>query len=184
MTLQATKPITADELLAMGDLGRCELIKGEIIRMAPAGFEHGGVEGDIFRLVANFVEAGHLGVARPSDTGFIIGRNPDTVRAPDVAFIRKERLPKGPRRGFFDGAPDLAVEVISPSDSWSEVLDKVNDWLAAGTISVWVADPPSQSIHVYHTDQQAVVYKLHDELRDETVLPGFVLKLTDVFRQP
>jgi len=167
----------------MGDIGRCELIKGEISHMAAAGWEHGSVEIQISTALWIFVRAHKLGRVHPSDTGFIIRRNPDTVRVPDVAFVRKDRVPQGPHRGYYDGAPDLAVEVVSPSDSWSEVLDKVTDWLNAGTASVWVVDPPSKTIHAYRGNQQPMIYKGDDELREETLLPGFALKLADVFAE-
>jgi len=166
----------------MADIGRCELIEGEIIPMAPAGCEHGGIEDEIYAQLRAFVTAHQLGRMFPSDTGFLLRRNPDTVRATDGAFVRKDRLPQTPRRGYFEGAPDLAVEVISPSDSWPKVLDKVSDWLQADTAAVWVADPPNKTIHVYRPDQPPMIYQGDGELRDETLLPGFALKLAEVFR--
>src|SRR5438105_2494196 len=119
-----TKPITADELFAMGDIGRCELVKGEIIHMAPAGAEHGGVAADLLFIIKKHVDANHLGKVFAAETGFTIARNPDSTRAPDVGFVRRDRLPTSPRRGFFDGAPDLAVEVVSPSDTHSDLATK------------------------------------------------------------
>ena len=127
------------------------------------------------------MKAHKLGRVYPGDTGFIIHRKPDTVRVPDVAFVRKQRVPRSAHRGYFDGAPDLAVEVISPGDSWSQVLAKKADWLNAGAVAVWVADPPSKTIHVYHANQPAIIYQSNDDLHDETILPGFVLQLAEVF---
>src|SRR5947208_1696360 len=99
-------PVTAEQLFAMPDIGRCELVKGEIVMMAPAGAEHGGVAMELAYRIKAFVDAHKLGKVYAAETGFTISRNPDTTRAADVAFVRKERLPSGPRRGFFEGPPD------------------------------------------------------------------------------
>src|SRR4051812_14498173 len=110
-----TKQITADELAAMGDIGRCELIYGELVMMSPASPEHGVVAARIGRLIGNYVEERDLGVVFAAETGFKIESGPDLVRAADVSFVRNERVVSGlPKRGYFDGVPDLAVEVISP----------------------------------------------------------------------
>lgn len=181
MTTQATKIVTAEELLEMGDIGRCELIQGEIIHMAPTGAEHGDVAAELLYVIKRFVNAERLGKVYAAETGFTISRNPDTVRAPDVAFVRKDRISSRPRRGFFEGAPDLAVEVVSPSDTHSELAAKVSEWLAAGATSVWVVDPPNQTIDVYGAGNQVKRYSAADELRDETALPGFSVRLTEIF---
>lgn len=122
-----------------------------------------------------------LGKTYAAGTGFTIARDPDTTRAPDIGFVRTDRLPKGPRRGFFEGPPDLAVEVVSPNDRHSELAAKVDQWLAAGAISVWVVDPPNRTIGVYRANSQALRYRDGDELRDEPTLPGFTLKLNELF---
>ncbi len=113
--------------------------------MSPGGFEHGRVALRIGEFVSSFVRQRGLGVATGAETGFQIGRDPDTVRAPDVGFVCAERVPATPTAGFFDGAPDLAVEVLSPSDRASEVLAKVQDWLGAGCRIVWVVDPGTRT---------------------------------------
>jgi Uma2 family endonuclease len=122
-----------------------------------------------------------LGKVYAAETGFIIERNPDTTRAPDVGFVKKERVPPRGKKGFFDGAPDLAVEVVSFNDLASEVSEKIEKWLAAGTISVWVVDPRTRTIDVYCRGREVIRYRDHDELRDEPTLPGFVLKVAEVF---
>jgi Uma2 family endonuclease len=142
----AVTPITAEQLLDMGDIGRCELVRGEIVRIPLAEFEHGDIAGELFYLVKQFVSTRKLGKVYAAETGFIIARNPDTVRAADVAFVRKDSVPSSPVRGFFPQAPDLAIEVISPSDRLSEVAAKVEEWLAAGTTSVWVVDPHNHGL--------------------------------------
>src|SRR5438552_6305858 len=181
MTLTPTKLVTAEELLAMGDIGRCELINGEIVYMAPAGAEHGDIAMTIGFFIKAHVQANDLGKVYAAETGFTIARNPDTTRAPDVAFVRKQRIPATPRRGYFDGPPDLAVEVISPDDRLSEVTAKVDQWLAAGAISVWVVDPPNKTIEIYRQGAQPLRYRQGDVLRDEPMLPGFEVRIDELF---
>lgn len=164
----------------MGDIGRCELVRGEIIKMAPAGFDHGNIESRINRRVGEFVAAHDLGVVVSGDTGFILSRSPDTVRAPDVAFVGKRRIPARGSPGFFDGPPDLAVEVVSPSDRISDV-SKIEEWLTAWTQSVWVVDPPNRWIDVHRRDGSVVRYRSSESLRDELVLPGFAMQVSEVF---
>ena len=149
--------------------------------MAPAGAEHGDVAGQVFYLIRSYLEDHPLGKVYAAETGFTIARNPDTIRAPDVAFVRQDRVPRTPRRGFFDGPPDLAVEVVSPSDRHSDINAKVDQWLTAGATSVWVVDPPNRSIVVHRAGGQLLRYQGDQELRDEPTLPGFILKLADLF---
>jgi Uma2 family endonuclease len=118
-----------------------------------------------------------------AETGFQISRDPDTVRAPDVAFVRAERLPAAEPLGFFPGAPDLAVEVLSPSDRAGEVLAKVQDWLEAGCRAVWVVDPHTQTISDYRSRSEVVVFSGADTLTGGTVLPGFSVSLPEIFAQ-
>src|SRR3954471_1936091 len=129
------KLMTADDLLNMPDDGmRHELIRGELRTMPPAGWGHGVQSSKAAVSLGVFVEAHDLGEVVSGDTGFFLTRNPDTVRAPDAAFVRRERLVGlENERGYFPGAPDLAVEVISPNDLYTEVDDKVAEWLEHGT---------------------------------------------------
>lgn len=177
-----TQLITADELLAMSnsEVGRCELIGGEIIEMPPPGTQHGRLQAKLARRIGNFVEEHDLGDVL-TESGYIVARDPDTVRAPDVAYIRKDRLPSEPQTGYFDGAPDLAAEVLSPNDVVSEVLAKIDQWLDAGAISVWLVDPTNRQVQIYHRSGQITRFRNDEELRDEDVLPGFMLKLSDLF---
>jgi Uma2 family endonuclease len=181
MTATSTKTVTADQLLDMRDVGRCELIGGEVVVIAPSGIEHGDIAGQLLFLLKSFVDRKKLGRVLAAETGFRIARNHDTVRAPDVAFVRKGRWPRRRHTGFFPGAPDLAIEVLSPSDRWSDVIAKVNAWLGAGAISVWVVDPANRSIDIYRGGNQVFRYKRPDAIRDEPTLPGFVLRLSDLF---
>jgi Uma2 family endonuclease len=169
MTIQATKLITAEELFEMGDIGRVELIRGEIVRMSPAGSEHGRIAAKVLRLIGSFTEERKLGVVFAAETGFTIERDPDSVRAPDVSFVSSGRYIPTPK--YFEGAPDLAVEVMSPSDRWSDVTEKIDGWLAAGCKSCWVVDPKTRSISV-HRPGQILRLRSGDTLRDDPVLPG------------
>ncbi len=127
------------------------------------------------------MKAKSLGVVTGAETGFHIFYDPDTVRAPDAAFIRRENLPPTPERGFFPAAPDLAVEVLSPGDRASEVLAKVKDWLAAGCRAVWVLDPETETVTVYCGLDRIVILGLADTLTGDEVLPGFSIRVGDIF---
>ena len=172
---------TADELLHAPDLGRCELVRGELIMMSPAGFNHGRIASRIGARIANFVEETGTGAVTGAETGFWIGRNPDTVRAPDVGFVRSERLGPTPILGFFPGAPDLAVEVLSPDDRRREVLTKVQNWLDAGCQVVWIVDPAKRTVAVHHTGSDTIHLGESDTLTAEDLLPGFQLPVAEIF---
>jgi Uma2 family endonuclease len=173
--------MTAAELLQTPGLGRCELVRGELIQMTPAGFEHGRIAAEIGGILREFVRPRALGVITGAETGFHIGRDPDTVRAPDAAFIRAERVPATPVRGFFAAAPDLAVEVLSPGDRASAVLAKVPDWLDAGCRAVWVVDPEMATVTVYPGRDRIVVLGRSDTLSGGDVLPGFSVLVGEIF---
>lgn len=174
--------ITAEQLLAAGDIGRCELIRGELVMMSPAGPNHGDIANNVAFYVTKHVKQHRLGKVFAAETGFLIARNPDTVRAPDVAFVKADRVKSLPSRGFFPGSPDLAVEVLSPDDAASEVLAKVQDWLGAGCAEVWVVDPVRKTIVVSRKDQPVLVLNEGDELTCESLLPGFRLPVAEIFR--
>jgi Uma2 family endonuclease len=183
MSTVSTKPMTADQLLRRGNIGRCELLYGKLVMMSPTGFGHGEIALRIGRLIGNFVEDHDLGVVLAAETGYLIERDPDLVRAPDASFIREARVPGKDWKKFFPGVPDLAVEVLSPDDSKRQIAEKVNMWLTHGTISVWVADPSSMTITVYRTGQKPERLSMGDELRDDPTLPGYVLPLSKVFKR-
>ena len=149
--------------------------------MSPSGYEHGIVAGRIHGYLFSHVRTRHLGMVTAAETGFQIGHDPDTVRAPDVGFIRTDRVPRVRTRGFFPGPPDLAVEVVSPTDRPGEVLAKARNWLAAGCQAVRVADPAPQTITVYRGSCEPVILNNTDELTDNAILPGFRLAVADVF---
>lgn len=176
------EPMSATTLLRLSsELGRCELVRGELRQMAPAGFEHGVVIGNLTEALAREVRTRRLGVVSGAETGFKIASDPDTVRAPDIGFVRQERVRGGRPRGYFPGAPDLAVEVVSPGDSAQEVRDKVTDWLGAGAQAVWVVYPARQTVEVHEADGTRHTLGLTDQLTGGSVLPGFILPVAQIF---
>lgn len=164
-----------------------ELIEGVIEEMAPAGGEHGVIALFIGRKVGNFVEEYDLGYVTAAETGFVLHTRPsgkDTVLAPDVGFVTRSRAPEGLSRQFVPFPPDLAVEVISPSESYSKVARKVAIYLRYGTRMVWVIDPPERTVAVHTLVHDAQVSKTLDEngmLDGGDVLPGFQLRVRDIF---
>jgi len=179
----AQQLMTADQLFDLpGNGNRRELLKGELREMAPAGGEHGALAFRLSVRLGHFVEAHQLGVAFAAETGFILSRNPDTVRAPDIAFVSRDRIPPGgiPRK-FVPGAPDLAVEVLSSSDTAIEVEEKVSDWLGAGSRLVWVVNPQSKTVTVYRPGPQVRIVHKDEVLTGEDVVPGFEIRVGDIF---
>jgi len=167
----------------MGDIGRCELIYGELVMMSPAGFSHGEIASRIGRFIGNYVEENDLGVVLGAETGFVI-EEPDLVRAPDVGFVSKQRVPKAQSDKYFRGVPDLAVEVVSPSDSKREIAEKVNMWLANGTISCWVADPRTMTVTIYRPAKEPIRLPATGRIKGEPTLPGFTLPISRIFKRP
>ena len=176
--------VTADELFTMPDTKHgCELVRGKIIKYMPAGNLHGIIALKIGRIVGNFVEENNLGVVVAAETGFIISRNPDTVCAPDAAFIGNEKLAEyGIMEGFFPDAPDLAIEVVSPNDKKRDIEDKVQDYLAAKVKLIWTIYPQKQIVVVHRQSKVVSVLFETDELEGEEVLPNFKFPLEKLFR--
>jgi Uma2 family endonuclease len=178
-----TKVVTADELLAMPDDGyRYELVKGELIRMPPTGDEHGEVAVNVTGPLFLHVKSHQLGKVYAAETGFLITQNPDTVRAPDVAFVSRRRVEEaGKIKGYRVGPPDLAVEVLSPSDTVRRVEEKVAEWLEAGARMVWVVSPKLRTVTVYRSLSDIVVLTEKDTLDGGDVVPGFRIAVAEVF---
>jgi Uma2 family endonuclease len=172
---------SAQQLLESPPPGRWELLRGELVMMAPAGFEHGRIVSRINARLQDFVERHNLGVVTGAETGFQIESDPDTVRAPDVGFVRADRVPPTPPIGFFPGAPDLAVEVLSPYDRATEVTAKVQDWLAVGCCLVWVVDPSTRTVTVYDAQETARVLAERDDLNGGEVLCDFRVTVAELF---
>ncbi len=172
--------MTAEELAQLPDDSMChELIKGELLTMPPPGDEHGAVTMNLTGALFNHVKANNLGVLRAAETGFKLESNPDTVLAPDIAFIAHNRV--GDRvQGYRNGAPDLAVEVMSQWDSRPKAARKAALWLELGVRSVWVVNPRQRTVEVWRTDKGRKLFQETDELVDDTV-PGFRVKVSEIF---
>lgn len=181
--MATTTLMTVEDLARIGDHeGRYDLIRGEPIRMAPAGWPHGKISLRIGRALLDHVEHERLGEVCGAETGFVLARDPDVVLAPDAAFVRADRLPpEEEQEGFLPLAPDLAVEVVSPSDSSDYVTDKVMEYLDAGTSLVWLVQPRRRIVTVYTPDRIGRVHGEEDELDGGDVLPGFRLPVAEIF---
>lgn len=174
--------LTAEDLLALDDGLRHELLKGELITMTPSGGEHGVITARLARLVDSYVASRNLGLVFGAEAGFRIGTDPDTVRAPDLAFVRRERIPStGIPTGFWPGAPDLAAEVVSPSDTYEYVAGKVADWLRAGTEVVWVVTPRARSVAVHDKSGDVTIVPEFQRLTGGSTIPGFGCGVGEIF---
>jgi Uma2 family endonuclease len=175
--------MTADELLHMPDDGmRHELVRGELRTMPPSGGEHGAITFGLGGTMWQYLKAHPHGVALGAETGFILARDPDTVRAPDLAFIRQERIPPaGIPQTYVPLAPDFVAEVVSPSDRPGEVNEKVAEWLAAGVRLVWVVRPKDRTVTVHRAAGGVTTLTAGDILDGQDVLPGFRCRVADLF---
>lgn len=180
----ATQLLTAAELLDLPDDGwRYELVQGELRRMPPPGYRHGRTASRIGASLSTHVEARGLGVVLAAETGFLLATDPDEVRAPDSAFVSNERLAAAsfPRERYFPGAPDLAVEVLSPADSYTAVQEKVLLWLRSGTRVVVVADPERRIFVVHRPRTEPEILTATDSFAAADVVPGWVFWVGDAF---
>ncbi len=161
---------------------RYALVKGELIRMSPTGHEHGIVALHIASALHDYVKAKNLGATYAAETGFLIAQNPDTVRAPDAAFVRRERVEAAsPVKSFWIGAPDLAVEVVSHGDTVRVVEEKVTEWLEAGALMVWVISSRLRTVTSYRSLTDINTRTEKDLLDGGDVIPGFQISVADLF---
>ena len=174
----ADRLMTAEELLEMPDDGNLyELVAGRLIRMSPSAWLPAVVASNMNYEMVRHVRENQLGFCGTADGGMLLRRGPDTVRAPDVWFVRAERMPSEVKNEFFPGSPDLAVEVLSPSDRFSDVVQKARDYLAAGSLLVWVLDPQGRTSAVFYPDGSARLLGEDDALDGGDVLRGFSVTL-------
>jgi len=173
--------MTADELLHTSIPNkRVELVKGHLIVREPPGGRHGGVLTNLAARLWNHVELTGAGQVFSGDTGFALAKSPDTVRGPDIAFVRRERLPQPVPTGYLTTAPDLVVEILSPTDRPGEILAKVGDWLEAGARLVWVIDPERRLARIYRHDGTETTQAEAEQLSGEDILPGFTCLLSAI----
>jgi Uma2 family endonuclease len=175
----ATKTLlTAEQFEQLPDDGmRHELDEGELVSMPPPMGRHGKVQGKTFSVLLSFVSPRSLGEVFV-ETGFRLGR--DTVRGPDVSFIRAERAAALDLDTRFECAPDLAVEVISPSETASDIAHKVSQYLRAGAL-VWVLYPDDSTVHVFEPSKNGRILEAEDLLEAPSLLPGFSIRVSELF---
>ena len=177
-----TRLMTADELLGMSDDGnRYELIRGNLKKMPLRGGFHGKLTGFIGGELGAHARANGLGVVYAADTGFLLETDPDLVLAPDVAFIRRERQRLGDTARYIPVAPDLAVEVISPSDRLTQVHEKALEWLAHGVRIIIVVNPRNRTVQVYRSPTDIATLTEADTLESGDVVPGWRMAVADIF---
>lgn len=182
MASAPARPMTAEDLWRMPDDGmRHELVRGELRTMPPTGFEHGRVENRIGRRLGNHVDERGTGDVVTGDVGFSLPTDPETVRAPDVAFVVRERVEAAERlERFFDGPPDLAVEVVSPGDTSHEIQEKAQDWLAAGARLVLVVHPALRTVTAYRSPTDIRILGDTEMLDASDVVDGWVVPVADL----
>jgi Uma2 family endonuclease len=185
MTDLATRPgiLAAEDLPYLRpEEERSELVAGVLVREPPPGEQHGGLAATVVALLYPFVREHGLGRVF-GETGYVLASDPDTVRCPDASFVSARRLAAGPRRGpYLVGSPDLAVEVVSPSDSRKEVAAKVAEYLAAGARAVWVIEPRHQTVTAHGPGRKPVALGRQDILDGGPYLPGLRLPVAEIFR--
>lgn len=182
--VETAAPIDARTLLGMrDDGGRYELVQGVLRMMSPAGGRHGRVTHILGLILGNHVRSRKLGLVYAAETGFLLTRDPDTVRAPDVAFVGRERaVGIDDDQGFVTAVPDLVGEVVSPRDSFSDVEEKVLAWLTAGTRLVIVVDPSTRTLHAYRGPDRVAVLREGESLDAGDVVPGLTIGVAELFQ--
>jgi Uma2 family endonuclease len=177
----ATHLMTAEELLRLPDDGyRHELIKGELLTMSPPGELHGAVAMNLSILVGQYVKSRRLGQLYAAETGFKLESDPDTVLAPDLAFIHRDRVGVLTQK-YRAGAPDLVVEVLSPNDRKRQVEERTARWLGLGALAVWLVDPKQRTVDVRFANGQQKLLTVEDELTGDEIIPGFRCRVTEIF---
>ena len=175
--------LTAEDFLTMPEVPgkRFELVDGELVEMPGTGLLHNALLGHVFVLLRSYVRAHDLGMVGVDGLGIVLRRDPDIVRVPDVSFVARDRLPKGAlSESFLPFAPDLAVEIVSPSDRAAEVHAKVREYLDAGSRVVWVMWSPTRSVSVHRAGLPTVELGPDDELDGGDVLPGFRVRVREI----
>ena len=175
--------ITAEEYMQLPDEDgfRHELINGEVIRMPVPGLPHARLQARLIWLLSQFVSGHELGEVF-GELGFKLTLNPDTVLGPDVAFITKHRIDAaGNAEGFWSGPPDLAVEILSPSDRPGMVNARISSWFDYGVKQLWIVSPRKRTVTIYRSPSDSITFSDSDELQADDILPGFRLSLERIF---
>jgi Uma2 family endonuclease len=173
--------LTGEMLFKMGDVGRAELIQGELVPMAPPGHSHGYVEANFVGILREFVRRHNLGRVLGGETGLYTTHNPDTVRGMDAAFISHERFARVQSPSYLDVAPELIVEILSPGDRLSQLEEKLAEYFAMGVLVVWMADPRRREVTVYRSPTDVERLIADDTLTGGKVLPDFRVTVAELF---
>jgi Uma2 family endonuclease len=185
MAPQTAILITAEEFAALGDIGPAELIYGKVVRLTAPKPKHGRIAMRLGSAMHRFVRKHKLGVVYAAETGYLLEREPDLIRCPDVSFVRAEVAASHDEDEYYPQSPDLAVEVLSPSDRPEKVKEKVQAWLDGGARAVWTVDGERETITVYPKVGNPRVWQADEAFHDDSVLPGFVIKpISRLFRKP
>lgn len=180
-TMTSSPPLSAADLERLSIPGKqVELVRGQLVVREPPGTRHGAIAANLAYYLGAFVRRHSLGIVCAQDTGFKIGSAPDTVRAPDVAVLVRDKAGRIPNQGYAELAPDLLAEIVSPSEAPHEVLAKVAEWLAAGTRLIWVIDPAREEACIYRRDGSLRVVTKCESLDGEDVVPGFTCSLEHI----
>jgi Uma2 family endonuclease len=180
---EATPRVTGEELFAMGNIGPCELVEGEIIKMSPTGEKHGIIEFNLGGELRALVRRHQLGRVSGGEVGIYTRRHPDSVRGAEIVFISNERLAQRGVTGFMDVAPDLVVEIMSPDDRWNEVMRKLEEYLGIGVRLVWIVDPETESVFAYRSMTDVRRFEKNETLTADDVLPGFAVPVEELFSE-
>ena len=185
MASTATTFLTAKDVNDLPEnpkVWRYELVEGELVEVSPAGMVHTLIVGLVYRLLANHADEHDLGLVIVDGLGYVLERNPDTLRVPDVSFVSRNRLPEtGPSGSFADIVPDLVVEVVSPGNTAAELRRRTRDYIAAGVRIIWIAWPEDLSVSVYTENLVAIELDATDRLDGGDVLPGFSVTVAELF---
>jgi Uma2 family endonuclease len=176
--------MTGEELSASGHSALCELVEGRIVPMSPTSFKHGNYEGNFYEHLKAYVRRRKSGKVLVGEVGLYTHRNPDTVRAADVAFISNERLARQSKAGgYLEVAPELVVEILSPDDRWSDVTQKLREYFAVDVRLVWVADPEARVVYAYRSLTDVREFNLADTIMGDDVLPEFSVPVASLFEE-
>jgi Uma2 family endonuclease len=181
-TIEGKRLITGEELQAMNDVGPCELVEGEIIPMTPTSDAHGAIEKNVGYELEKYVRAHKTGYVRVGEVGVYVSRNPDTVRGADAVFISEERYAGQTSPGFLEVAPDLVVEILSPSDTWARVNKKLHEYFNLGVKMVWIIDATDPQVYVYRSITTVRYLTADDKIPGDEILPGLDLPVNNLYQ--
>ena len=176
-----TRLVTGEQLLAMGDIGPCKLIDGVVVSMSQTGERYGFLASRLISLLYQWSQHTEAGWVMGGEVGIYVRRDPDRMRAADIAFWSKRKRPDGLSTGFSEVAPDLVVEILSPTDRWREIYEKIADYFSVGVGELWIVDPTDETVFVYRSPAQRTALRRGDTLSGSGPLNGFTLPIDELF---